>query len=110
MILIADAKTKITKWVEKNIINKIPGEGKRVVMAVVVSRAMNNIDKVIPELAKNPILAATGIIDGESIDENILIEIREKLGANHFDINIPMIGTIGIDGEALDDLYKQIKS
>lgn len=110
MILIADAKTKLTRWIEKNIINKVPGEGKRVVMAVVVNRAMNNIDKVIPELTKNPILAATGIIDGESIDENILIEIREKLGANHFDINIPMIGTVGIDGEALDDLYNQIKS
>ncbi|MDE5899009.1 MAG: hypothetical protein K2H09_07095 [Treponemataceae bacterium] len=108
MVLIADAKQKVAAWIESNVITKIPGEGKRILTAVVVSRALNNAEKLAEGLAKNPVISAAGIIDGDKLDESVLLEIRERLGRGKIELPVPMIGTVGLDGEAIDSLYASL--
>ena len=108
MVPIVDAKTIITEWLEKNVIVKIPGEGKRVLMAVLANRFLQNAEKVIDAIQSNPWVVATGIISNGCIDESILPEIREQLKAGKLELPIPMLGTISFDGAAIDSLYADL--
>lgn len=48
------------------------------------------------------------IVDGK-LDEEAIIELRQALGTKgKFELNLPMIGSFAIDGDALDDLYSSL--
>jgi hypothetical protein len=107
MVLLADAKTGLESWIEKSIIQKIPGEGKRAVVAVLARRILNNIDKLSD--VNNPLLTMTNLIVDGKLDEEAIIELRQALGTKgKFELNLPMIGSFAIDGDALDDLYSSL--
>lgn len=108
MVLLADAKIGLESWIESNIIQKIPGEANRAIVAVFALRILKNIDKLAD--VKNPLLTLTNIIADGKLDEEAIIELRQSLGKGKFELNLPMIGTLAIDGEALDDLYSRLSS
>lgn len=107
MVLLVDAKTCLESWIEKNIIQKIPGEGKRATVATLAARILKNLDKL--SGVNNPLLTLTNLIVDEKLDEEFIVELRQALGPKgKFEFNIPMIGKFAIDGEALDDLYSSL--
>lgn len=107
MVLLADAKTGLESWIEKSIIQKIPGEGERTVVAVLARRILNNIDKLSD--VNSPLLTMTNLIVDGKVDEEVIIELRQALGTKgKFEIKLPMIGKFAIDGDALDDLYSSL--
>ena len=108
MVPIVDAKTIIANWLDNNVIVKIPGEGKRVILAVLVNRFLQNAEKVTDAIQSNPWVVATGVLSNGQIDESILPEIREKLKTSKLELNIPMVGTIALDGDAIDSLYEDL--
>lgn len=107
MVLLADAKTSLESWIESNIIQKIPGEGERAVVAVLARRILNKIDKLSD--VNNPLLTMTNLIVDGKLDEEVIIEIRQALGTKgKIQFKLPMIGSFAIDGDALDDLYSSL--
>ena len=110
MTNIVDAKETLANWLDRNVIVKIPGEGSRVVVAVMANRLLNNISELAPQLEKNPFLAASGLIRDGKVDETILVELREGLKGGTLKLPIPILGTITLDGEALDSLYQMLVS
>lgn len=107
MVLLADAKIGLESWIESNIIQKIPGEGERAVVAVLARRILNKIDKLSD--VNNPLLTMTNLIVDGKLDEEVIIEIRQALGTKgKFQFKLPMIGSFAIDGDALDDLYSSL--
>lgn len=110
MVNIADAKDALAHWLDKDVIVQIPGEGRRVAVAVMANRILNNISSLVPELEKNPIIAASGLIRDGKVDESVLVEIREGLKGGILKFPIPILGTITLDGEALDSLYQMLVS
>lgn len=108
MTNIVDAKEALADWLDRYVIVKIPGEGSRVVVATMVNRLLNNISALVPELEKNPILAISGLIRDGKVDETILVEVREGLKGGILKFPIPILGTITLDGEALDSLYQML--
>ncbi len=113
MTNIADAKVNLEKWIEKNLIAKIPGLSKRAAATVVVKRILKNSDTALEEVQKIPalsfILASSGIIKDGMIDEDVLVEFRQEMGTGTVDFSIPFIGEFSLDGDAVDSLYETLK-
>lgn len=113
MTNIADAKINLEKWIEKNLIAKIPGLPKRAAATVVVKRILKNSDTALEEVQKIPalsfILASSGIIKDGMIDEDVLVEFRQEMGTGTVDFSIPFIGEFSLDGDAVDSLYEALK-
>lgn len=110
MVAVADAGQAIESWLERNVITRIPGEGKRAVVAVMAGRILKNAQDSVSALSQNPIVKASGLVKDGCIDEEVLVEIRTKLNGGKLEFNIPLIGTLGIDGDAIDELYSELKS
>lgn len=110
MVNIVDAKDVLANWLDTNVVTRIPGEGKRVVFAVMANRVLSNLQALTPALEKHPMVAVSGLIDGGKIDESILVEIREGLKGGKLELPVPLLGTITLDGEALNSLYQMLVS
>lgn len=110
MTNIVDAKDVLAKWLDKDVIVKIPGEGARVAVGVMASRILNNLTTIAPKLEQNLFIAASGLIRDGKVDESVLVELREGLKGGTLKIPIPILGTISLDGEALDSLYQMLVS
>lgn len=113
MTNIADAKVNLEKWIEKNLIVKIPGQAKRAGATVIARRVLNNSQTALEEAEKIPVarllLRGSGIVKDGMIDEEALVEFRQELGAGTVDFSIPLIGNFSLDGDAIDSLYEALK-
>lgn len=110
MTNIVDAKDVLAKWLDKDVIVKIPGETSRVAVAVMANRILNNLSTIAPKLEQNLFIAASGLIRDGKVDESVLIELREGLKGGTIKLPIPILGTISFDEEALDSLYQMLVS
>lgn len=110
MTNIVDAKEALANWLDKDVIVKIPGEGSRVAVGVMANRILNNLTTIAPKLEQNLFIAASGLIRDGKVDESVLVELREGLKGGTLKIPIPILGTISLDGEALDSLYQMLVS
>lgn len=107
MVAVTDAKERVKAWAEKNLIRRIPGEGKRAVAAVIAGRVIDNAERVLDGLggtAAGRVLAGSGILADGMLDETVLDEVREKLGAGKIEFSVPLVGTFSLDGDAVDSL------
>lgn len=111
MVAIADAKEQLKNWIDKNLIMKIPGEGKRALVAVIANRVIQHGEQLLGGgMPGTYLLSGTGIIRDGMIDENVLLELRDALGSGTIDIVIPLVGTFALDKEAVESLYQALIS
>lgn len=110
MVNIVDAKEALANWLDRDVIVQIPGEGVRVAVGVMASRILNNLTTIAPKLESNLLISASGLIRDGKVDESILVEMRERLKGGTLKFPIPILGTITLDGEALDSLYQMLVS
>ena len=111
MVAIADAKEQFKNWIDKNLIMKIPGEGKRALVAVIANRVIQHGEQLLSGgMPGTYLLSGTGIIRDGMIDENVLLELRDALGSGTIDIVIPLVGTFALDKEAVESLYQALIS
>lgn len=109
MVNINKVKNGIVKFLDAEVITKLPGWKSWVFGAgaiIVLSKA----DALIDQLKDHPMVKAMGIMDGDMVDVETLHSAFRKqaqtVGA--VEISIPMIGNLRMGIEDIDKLYNFI--
>lgn len=109
MVHINKVKNGIVKYLDTEVITKLPG-WKSWVFGAGAIIMLSRIDAVIAQVKEHPVVKAMGIIDGDMVDVETLYSAFKKqaqtVGA--VDISIPMIGDLRMGASDIDRLYSMI--
>lgn len=109
MVPISRVKNGIVKYLDAEVINKLPG-WKSWVFGAGAIIMLSKIDTVIAQIKEHPLVKTMGVIEGDMVDVETLYAAFEKqaqtVGA--VDISIPMIGELRMGASDIDRLYNMI--
>ena len=109
MVNVNKVKNGIAKYLDAEVINKLPGWKSWVFGAgaiLIISKA----DALIDQFKDHPMVKAMGIMDGDMIDIEALHSAFRKQAqtVGSVDISIPMIGELRMGVQDIDRLYNFI--
>lgn len=109
MVNINKVKNGIVKFLDTEVINKLPG-WKSWVFGAGAIIMLSKIDTVIAQIKEHPVVKTMGVIEGDMVDVETLHSAFRKqaqtVGA--VEISIPMIGNLRMGIEDIDKLYNFI--
>lgn len=109
MVNINKVKNGIVKYLDAEVINKLPGWRSWVFGAGAIIM-LSKIDTIIDAIKEHPVVKMMGVIEGDMVDVETLYAAFKKqaqtVGA--VDINIPMIGDLRMGVADIDRLYNFI--
>lgn len=110
---ITQVQTGITNYIDKYLIPKIPQKTEQILKGSIIAIAINKLPVLIENNKKKFMLLEMGLINEQNdIDTDLLFSILkerfEKTGKVEFDI--PLIGLLGLDAEAITQLETEINS
>lgn len=111
MVSVAQVQQGVRAFVENDILPKIPG-WQGVVFGAAVGMALSKSDKLIANLAQNPIVSMLGVIDeNDGIDIDALRDEFSKQARRVGSIKIDMspLGVISLGENDINRLYQYIK-
>lgn len=101
----------ITGYIDDEIVAKMAGSWKAWVVGGLAGIAASRADALIAQYAKNPIVSAMGLMDGEMIDaEAILAELHRQAQKGTATVDVPLIGPITFGPADVDSLHRHIMS
>lgn len=109
MVPINKVKNGIVKYLDAEVINKLPGWRSWVFGAGAIIM-LSKVDTVIDQVKEHPVVKMMGVIDGDMVDvETIYAAFKKQtqtVGA--VDISIPTIGNLRMGTADIDRLYNFI--
>ena len=95
----------------EEILSQMKGTWKYWVCGVAAGIASTKTEEMMQTLRDNALAKALGIVDGDEIDVDIILnELRKRSGEGPVDVSIPMIGTIKLTSNDIDLLQKHIRN
>lgn len=109
MVTLAQVQAGVEKYLETEILAKIPGWQKWVLGAA-ASRMLSRSGEIFNSLKSNPVVSAMGIIDeNDQIDIDAVyreFSAQAQRGAITFDV--PLVGPLTLGAGDVDQLYRYI--
>ena len=109
MVTLAQVQAGVEKYLEAEILSKIPGWQKWVLGAA-ASRMLSRSGEIFNSLKSNPVVSAMGIIDeNDQIDIDAVyreFSAQAQRGAITFDV--PLVGPLTLGAGDVDQLYRYI--
>lgn len=100
----------IAGYIDDEIVAKLAGSWKAWAVGGLAGIAVKRADSLIAQYADNPAVKALGLVDGENIDvETIVDELRKQAQKNTATVDIPLLGPITFTAADVDSLYRHIK-
>ena len=101
--------TGIAGYVDDEIVSKMAGSWKAWLVGGAAGIAMARAGQLIDALAKNPMVTALGLIQGENIDvEAIYAELLKQAQKGSATVELPVIGPITFGTADVESLYRHI--
>ena len=99
----------IAGYVNDEIVSKMTGSWKAWLVGGAAGLATARAGKLIDELAKNPMITALGLIQGEMIDvEAIYTELLKQAQKGSATVDLPVVGPITFGVADVESLYRHI--
>ena len=99
----------IAGYVDAEIISKMAGSWKAWLVGGVAGLAAARAGVLIDELAKNPMVNALGIVQGENVDvEAIYAELLKQAQKGSATVELPVVGPITFGVADVESLYRHI--
>lgn len=109
MVTLAQVQAGVEKYLETEILSKIPGWQKWVLGAA-ASRMLSRSGEIFNTLKSNPIVSAMGVIDEQDqIDiDAIYREFSKQAQRGAITFDIPLMGALTVNSSDIDRLYNYI--
>lgn len=109
MVTLGQVQTGVERYIETEIISKIPGWGKWVIGAA-VSRAIAKSTDIFNQLKNNDLIKALDVIDAnDMIDiDAIYQEFAKQAQRGAITVNIPIAGALTLNSQDVDKIYGAI--
>lgn len=99
----------VAAYVDNEIVAKMAGSWKAWLVGGVAGLAVSKAGTAIDELAKNPMVAALGIVQGENIDVDALYaELLKQAQKGSATVDLPVVGPITFGVADVESLYRHI--
>lgn len=100
----------IVGYIDDELLSKMKGTGKAWLAGTVVGLAASRAEAMIRQYSSNPLVKASGLIDGENIDvDAIYAELLRQAQKGSATIQIPLMGAVTFDVKDVESLYRHIK-
>ena len=109
MVTLAQVQAGVEKYLETEILSKIPGWQKWVLGAA-ASRMLSRSGEIFNTLKNNPVVSAMGVIDEQDqIDiDAIYREFSKQAQHGAITFDIPLMGALTVNSGDIDRLYNYI--
>lgn len=109
MVTLAQVQAGVEKYLETEILSKIPGWQKWVLGAA-ASRMLSRSGEIFNTLKSNPVVSAMGVIDEQDqIDiDAIYREFSKQAQRGAITFDIPLMGALTVNSSDIDRLYNYI--
>lgn len=109
MVTLAQVQAGVEKYLETEILSKIPGWQKWVLGAA-ASRMLSRSGEIFNQLKTNPVVSAMGVIDEQDqIDiDAIYREFSKQAQRGAITFDIPLMGALTVNSSDIDRLYNYI--
>ena len=109
MVHINKVKNGIVKFLDAEVVNKLPG-WKSWVFGAGAILILSKADTVIERVREHPMVKAMGIVDGDMVDiESVYAAFKKQAQTvGSVDISIPVIGDLRMGASDIDRLYNFI--
>lgn len=99
----------VAAYIDDEIVSKMAGSWKAWAIGGLAAIAVNRGDALITQYAGHPIVTGLGLMDGEMIDVDVIInELRRQASRSTATIDVPLIGPITFGPSDIDSLYRHI--
>ena len=99
----------IAAYIDDEIVSKLAGSWKAWALGGLAAIAVNRGDALITQYASHPVVKGLGLMDGEMIDVDVIInELRRQASRSTATIDVPLIGPITFGSSDIDSLYRHI--
>lgn len=99
----------LTDYIDADILSKLNGSATKWAAGAAVAIAARRADQIYQEIAKNPMVRALGVVDGENVDvETIYAELLRQAQQGSATLNVPMLGPITFGLADVESLYRHI--
>ena len=100
----------ILTYIDAEIVSKMAGSWKGLVLSGMAGIFAGRAEALLTAYRDNPIVRASGLIDGENVDvDTLYAELRRQIGKGPITIAIPVIGPITFDSSDVESLYRHIR-
>ena len=109
MVTLAQVQAGVEKYLEIEILSKIPGWQKWVLGAA-ASRMLSRSGEIFNTLKNNPVVSAMGVIDEQDqIDiDAVYREFSKQAQRGAITFDIPLMGALTVNSSDIDRLYNYI--
>ena len=99
----------IAKYIDNEIVDKIPG-WKKWLVGSGIGMMLSNSNNIFEQVKNNEFVKLLNIIDDyDNIDvENIYKELKKQAQKGSIDVDLPMIGSFRLNDQDVDKLYRFI--
>lgn len=99
----------IAKYIDNEIVDKIPG-WKKWLVGSGIGMMLSNSNNIFEQVKNNEFVKLLNIIDEyDNIDvENIYKELKKQAQKGSIDVDLPMIGSFRLNDQDVDKLYRFI--
>ena len=99
----------IAKYIDNEIVDKIPG-WKKWLVGSGIGMMLSNSNNIFEQIKNNEFVKLLNIIDDyDNIDvENIYKELKKQAQKGSIDVDLPMIGSFRLNDQDVDKLYRFI--
>lgn len=99
----------LTDYIDADILSKLNGSAAKWAAGAAVAIAARRADQIYQEIAKNPMVRALGVVDGENVDvETIYAELLRQAQQGSATLNVPVLGPITFGPADVESLYRHI--
>lgn len=96
-------------YVEDEIVSKMAGSWKAWVIGGAAGLVAARADRLLGELASNPMIAALGLMEGENIDiDAIYAELLKQARRGSMTLDVPLVGPVTFGTADVESLYRHI--
>lgn len=100
----------LIQYIDTEIAAKMAGSAKAWIVRIITGLASTRAEQVFRMIAKNPIVTALGLVEGETVNIELLMpELRRVARQESATIDFPMIGAITFGLADVDALDRHIR-
>ena len=110
MVHISSVKNGVVKFLDAEVVNKLPG-WKSWVFGAGAILMLSKLDTIVENIKEHPVVKMMGVIDGDMVDIEAVYAAFKKQAqtVGSVDISIPVIGDLRMGAADIDRLYNFIK-
>lgn len=99
----------IASYIDNELVGKLSGSWKAWLLGGMAGIAMSNAEQMFRQYKDMPILGALGLVDGESVNiEAVMQEMRKQAQKGTATVSLPIVGPITFGPADVDALYRYI--